>query len=256
MPRKKGLILEDSEEYSDGSEFQNSEDGYDSESVEKSYDDTDDSTNLEPDPDDDRDPNDDDKFDPVTEMPEPTDDEEEDENEEGEGDEEEEEDDDEEEDTDDDLIPKKEKRSSVCYQKDLNNPEVLAFDQSKIFAEREYDRVPDNERITSNIMTIYEIVRVLGVRAQQFNLGAKPLIQGVDHLPPPKMAYIELMSKQTPFIIRRYMPQKKYEEWKIEELEIDYQLDDPLFVPDSLQIDNRPIKPVSKTLSKTKKFKK
>lgn len=125
--------------------------------------------------------------------------------------------------------------TKVCHMKNLKKDAiVLDEDDSNMYGKMEYKRIPNEERVSDPIMTYYEIVRIIGTRAQQFNLGAEPLVQGIDHFPPPQMAYIELMAKMTPFIIRRHLPGKKYEDWRIDELEIIHTISDDFFVPGKL----------------------
>lgn len=126
----------------------------------------------------------------------------------------------------------------VCHMKNLDKDFiVLDEDDSSMYGTMEYKRVPDEERQTVPIMTYYEMVRIIGTRGQQFNFGAKPLVDGVEQLHPAKMAYVELMAKMTPFIIRRHLPGKKYEEWWIEELEIIHEITDDFFVPENFDKD-------------------
>ena len=125
--------------------------------------------------------------------------------------------------------------SKVCYMKNLDKEfMVLDEDDSNMYGKMEYKKILNDNRISDPIMTYYEIVRIIGTRAQQFNFGAAPLIKGIDHLHPAKMAYTELMTKMTPFIIRRHLPGKKYEEWRIDELEIIHEISDSFFVPENL----------------------
>lgn len=81
--------------------------------------------------------------------------------------------------------------------------------------------VKPEDRITKNIMTSYERVRLLGTRAKQLSSGAKPLIAGVENMNPKDIAKIELEHKMTPFIIRRELPSGEIEEWKISELQLE-----------------------------------
>jgi len=78
--------------------------------------------------------------------------------------------------------------------------------------------VPDNERITKPILTIYERVRVLGDRTQQLSSGAKPMIKNVEHLSPEQIARLELKNNVFPLIIFRPLPDGKIERWKVSEL--------------------------------------
>lgn len=82
-------------------------------------------------------------------------------------------------------------------------------------------RVKDEDRITGNMMTSYEFVRVIGVRAQQIALGAKLMIRVDDtNLSSLQLATLELEHKKTPLKIIRPLPNNKYEVWKIAELEL------------------------------------
>lgn len=194
-----------------------------------------DSENLDIDPDDeaDLDQNEDDKYDPVNESEESEDPEEtEPEDEEIIDDELAESNIDE--DSADEFVPE----SKVCYQKHANKEDILLDeDDSSIYGKLPYTKVPDEERISDPVLTYYELVGVIGTRAQQFYLGAPPLVKGIENLHPAKMAYIELMAKMTPFIIKRNLPGKKYEEWRIDELEIIHKINDELFTPKNFDMD-------------------
>ena len=69
-------------------------------------------------------------------------------------------------------------------------------------------------------MTIYERVRILGERAKQLSLGAKPLIKGADNMDPKIVAKIELERKIIPLVIIRPLPNGQKEKWRVSELEI------------------------------------
>lgn len=125
--------------------------------------------------------------------------------------------------------PKKAEKG--CYLKNIEEDVIFVDeDDSRNYSKMEYRKVEDKNRISGSNMTYYEMVRVIGTRAQQFNQGAVPLVKGIENLPPPQMAYIELMKKMTPFIIRRNLPGKLYEEWKISELDIIHEISDDFFV--------------------------
>ena len=237
--------------YEDAEPFNNSEDEYVSESDDQSAGDSADAdvtdvenSTIDIDPDDEKefDANDDDKFDPVNETEEVEDpDAEADGETEGEGEadadaegEIEEGDADAEGEAaegDDDRFPVQPK---VCHLKNLNKDfMVLDEDDSNMYGKMEYKRVTDADRETDPIMTHYEMVRIIGVRAQQFNFGAEPLVKGLEGMHPAKMATVELLSKMTPFIIRRRLPGKKYEEWKVHELEMIHEITDDFFIPEN-----------------------
>ena len=80
-----------------------------------------------------------------------------------------------------------------------------------------------SERITSKFLTKYERARILGTRALQLSKNAPPMIdlqQG--ETDPYKVAERELTERKIPFIIRRYLPDRTYEDWKLKDLEYDW----------------------------------
>ena len=78
---------------------------------------------------------------------------------------------------------------------------------------------PEN-RITKPFMTIFERVRLLGDRAKQLSLGAKPMIKGLETMNPKEIAKLELEKGVLPLIIERVLPNGRKERWRINELQI------------------------------------
>ena len=77
------------------------------------------------------------------------------------------------------------------------------------------------ERITSTFMTKYEKARVLGTRALQISKNAPLMITPLPgESDPYKLAERELTEGKIPFIIRRYLPDGSYEDWKLSELTV------------------------------------
>lgn len=128
-------------------------------------------------------------------------------------------------------------KSKRCYLSGLDSNSIVIDDDSNVYEKMVLTRIPDDKRITGPEMTIYELARIVGNRAQQFNRGAPPLIDGIDALTPTQKAYIELITKQTPMIIQRRLPSKKYEQWKIEEMDIIHHLTDEYFLPPGFNIE-------------------
>lgn len=96
-------------------------------------------------------------------------------------------------------------------------------------------KTKDADRISQPILTYNEMVDVIGSRISHLERGSKPLINGIEGLTIPQIAYLELRFKMTPFIIRRHMPNRKYEDWKIDELEQIHVIEDPMYNPSSQQ---------------------
>lgn len=124
--------------------------------------------------------------------------------------------------------------TKACYLKNLNKDMlVLDEDDSSMYATMEPIIVAPENRESDPIMTYYEMVRVIGVRAKQFDYGAEPLVRGLMSMHSAKMAFVELMAGMTPFILRRRLPGKRLELWRIDELDIIHPITDPFFVPEN-----------------------
>ena len=78
--------------------------------------------------------------------------------------------------------------------------------------------IKPEDRITKPYLFEFERVRILGERAKQISMGAKPMIKNVDNLDPKTIAKLELTNKIIPLIILRELPDGRIEKWKIEEL--------------------------------------
>ncbi len=102
-----------------------------------------------------------------------------------------------------------------------------SFDDSEITENVSVNHViiPSSDRISINRMTKYEFVRLLGTRTKQLAMGAKPMIKNVQGLSSKEIAILELKNNTTPLIIKRPLPNKKYEIWKIDELQKDHLFD-------------------------------
>lgn len=78
-----------------------------------------------------------------------------------------------------------------------------------------------SQRITTRYMTKYERARVLGTRALQISMNAPVMVELDGETDPLRIAEKELREKKIPIIIRRYMPDGSYEDWKVDELIVD-----------------------------------
>lgn len=87
-------------------------------------------------------------------------------------------------------------------------------------------RVPDDERITRNRMSKFEIARVIGTRVQQLIKNAPAFIADIKGKTPVEIALNELINKRLPINIYRPMPYDSYEVWKCSELEVIISEDD------------------------------
>ena len=97
----------------------------------------------------------------------------------------------------------------------------------RVLAEGAADSNADDEALqgvdvhhkTYPFMTQYERTRVIGFRANQLSQGAEPFITVPEHVSDVReIARLELAAKRLPFIIKRPLPNGKYEYWRLQDL--------------------------------------
>ena len=81
-------------------------------------------------------------------------------------------------------------------------------------------QVNDEDRISRNILTKYEMVRLIGTRAKQISDGSKVFVKYDGVKSAIELAELELKYKMLPLKIKRPLPNGKYEIWKVSELDI------------------------------------
>ena len=100
--------------------------------------------------------------------------------------------------------------------------DVMDNEDEYNIGQKEMKSIPINERITTKYLTKYEKARVLGARALQISKNAPVMVNlAPGEWDPLKIAEKELREKKIPFIIRRYLPNNSYEDWKLDEFEIE-----------------------------------
>jgi DNA-directed RNA polymerase subunit K/omega len=92
------------------------------------------------------------------------------------------------------------------------------YENSEIEESNEQKLLKGSDRISSNRLTKYEMVRILGERTKQLTMGAKALIKNYESLSYEKIAEEELKLNMIPFKIKRSLPNGKYEIWTLDEL--------------------------------------
>ena len=108
-----------------------------------------------------------------------------------------------------------------------NDQELLDAEGGKE-ADEEMGIVPNiilkdkKERITTRYLTKYEKARIIGSRALQISKNAPIFVEiQPGEWDPIKIAEKELIERKIPFIIRRFLPDGNYEDWRVEDLIID-----------------------------------
>jgi len=82
--------------------------------------------------------------------------------------------------------------------------------------------IDDDRRISTKYLTSFERTRIIGDRAKQIELGAKPMVKvgPDDKLSSVEIALIELQMGVLPYILERKLPDGIVEKWKVSELEL------------------------------------
>lgn len=121
---------------------------------------------------------------------------------------------------DDDCLYRFTKKKKEIDTEEIDFDEDIFFDDELNIKKNEKTVVPDAERITKPVLTKFEKVRIIGVRARQLSHGAKPMIKGLTNMDPKEVAKLELKMKVIPLILIRTLPTGERERWKISELTI------------------------------------
>lgn len=81
-----------------------------------------------------------------------------------------------------------------------------------------YNNYYYNNKITSYNITKYEKTKIIGIRAQMIANGSKPLVKFNKNITSAiDIAELEFNEKKIPLIIRRYITNNKYEDWRLED---------------------------------------
>eukprot|EP00927_Polykrikos_kofoidii_P039538 TRINITY_DN3389_c0_g1_i1.p1 TRINITY_DN3389_c0_g1~~TRINITY_DN3389_c0_g1_i1.p1 ORF type:complete len:118 (-),score=35.83 TRINITY_DN3389_c0_g1_i1:332-685(-) len=105
---------------------------------------------------------------------------------------------------------------------DDDGDEELEDDDPEAFEVQEEEddapRAAVGPRKTTPYLTKYEKARVLGARALQISMNAPIMVELEGETDPLLIAEKELLERVIPFVIRRYLPDGTYEDWKVAEL--------------------------------------
>jgi len=97
-------------------------------------------------------------------------------------------------------------------------PALKTSSKGKMGSRGEKFQEPNKIKITTPYMTKYERARILGTRALQISMNAPILVPLEGETDPLEIAIKELSQRKIPLIIRRYLPDGSYEDWKVSEL--------------------------------------
>lgn len=78
--------------------------------------------------------------------------------------------------------------------------------------------IKNDDKITSNILTIYEMTELIGIRATQISQGS-PVFVDINYISDPiEMAKKEIINNKCPLYVKRYIGLDKYELWNPNEM--------------------------------------
>ena len=96
---------------------------------------------------------------------------------------------------------------------EMNDSTNFSIEQSSAY------ETPKVKRRTRPVLTRFERAKVLALRAEQIDRGTQPLVEKLEGDGPLATAEREFAAGRIPFVIRRYLPDGKHEDWRLEELE-------------------------------------
>ena len=105
----------------------------------------------------------------------------------------------------------------------LDDNNLITFSSGNHIKRGSYTKlivVPSEKRITSNILTNYELSMIIGIRVTHLEQGAAPFIDLPDskNISLKMIAITEIIDKKCPFTIRRQLPNGDVEQWSVNEM--------------------------------------
>jgi DNA-directed RNA polymerase I, II, and III subunit RPABC2 len=92
-------------------------------------------------------------------------------------------------------------------------------DQTEFLSESTDDsKFRQTTRTTSKYMTRYEKAKILGIRSKQISENMPVLINVGEENNALNIAMLELEAGVIPIIVRRFLPDGNYEDWKVSDL--------------------------------------
>ena len=85
--------------------------------------------------------------------------------------------------------------------------------------EKTYDKYMSslNSRVSLPYITKYEKAKLWGIRAQQIAHGAEAMVPVEDKISIREIVKTEYRNKRIPLIIRRFLPNGNFEDWKLKD---------------------------------------
>ena len=119
------------------------------------------------------------------------------------------------------------KKDAVESNKELNKaePKKKVFDDKKehndISPTTIVKIIPKEQRMISDVMTIYDLAYVVATRASHIANGSPTYVNYPPGTEPKKIAIMEIVQKKCPLIIRKSIGHGYYEDWPVNEMIFD-----------------------------------
>jgi DNA-directed RNA polymerase I, II, and III subunit RPABC2 len=118
-----------------------------------------------------------------------------------------------------DILEENEEEQNLADIKFNNRSKFDNFNKVMELTNANYDK-EDKKKITTPTLTKYERTKIIGIRAEQISSGMPALVKvpaNVNNVI--EIAEMELEQRKIPFIIKRNLPNKGCEYWKVEDLQ-------------------------------------
>ena len=88
-----------------------------------------------------------------------------------------------------------------------------------VSSDKTYEKYYNKIKKTKIFITKFEKAKIIGVRAQMISSGIPPLVKVPKHITSTiDIAELEYKEKKIPLLIRRFLPNNEYEDWRLDEL--------------------------------------
>ena len=104
--------------------------------------------------------------------------------------------------------------SDVGFDEDADMGDI----QPQVLTDSQEPKPSQGPKRTSPYMTKYERARIIGTRALQISMNAPVMVDTEGMTDPMAIAEKEINAKLVPFVVRRFLPDGTYEDWKVSEL--------------------------------------
>jgi DNA-directed RNA polymerase I, II, and III subunit RPABC2 len=124
---------------------------------------------------------------------------------------------------DDEENPDEEEEDEETFDDIEDDENVINISENHKFEivskDKTYERLQTRKKETSPLMNRFEVTKLIGIRAQQLACGMQPCVSfDPDITNTEFIAIQELLQKKMPLIVRRYLPNGVYEDWRVNEL--------------------------------------